>query len=255
MTQCAAAWFTLLLCSLPLGAREYFVAPGGSDANPGTRAKPFRTLTKAASAMRNGDVCYVRAGTYRETVRLRNFGNISGAYTRFVAYPGERVILSGAEPVNVRWTLHSGHIYKASFPRYFNQLFVDGEMMTEARWPNCPFADRWKPACWATVQPGSEYGKIVDPALTATAKLQATVQLVRRELAEMGMRIEKHYGRPQDIEWAIDRDLPFPDNIFSTQSRPVTAAGKSDFGKDVSKEEGKSDTDHIIDLMLKGFAR
>ena len=75
------------------------------------------------------------------------------------------------------------------------------------------------------------------------------------EIAKMGMRIEKHYGSPQDIEWAIDKDLPFPENTFSTQSRPVTAAGKRDFGENVSKEEEKSDTDHIIDLMLKGFSR
>ena len=75
------------------------------------------------------------------------------------------------------------------------------------------------------------------------------------EIAKMGMRIEKHYGSPQDIEWAIDEDLPFPENTFSTQSRPVTAAGKRDFGEDVSKEEDKSETDHIIDLMLKGFSR
>ena len=75
------------------------------------------------------------------------------------------------------------------------------------------------------------------------------------EIAKMGMRIEKHYGAPQDIEWAIDKDLPFPENTFSTQSRPVTAAGKKDFGRKVMKEEGKSDTDHIIDLMLNGFSR
>lgn len=75
------------------------------------------------------------------------------------------------------------------------------------------------------------------------------------EIAKMGLRIEDHYGAPQDIEWAIDRDLPFPENVFSTQARPVTAAGKKDFGKKVMKEEGKSDTDHIIDLMLKGFSK
>lgn len=75
------------------------------------------------------------------------------------------------------------------------------------------------------------------------------------EIAKMGMLIEKHYGSPQDIEWAIDSDLPFSENIFSTQSRPVTAAGKSDFKEGVLKEEGKSDTDHIIDLMLKGFKK
>ncbi len=75
------------------------------------------------------------------------------------------------------------------------------------------------------------------------------------EIAEMGLCIEKHYGCPQDIEWAIDKDLSFPENLFSTQSRPVTAAGKKDLGKEVMKESGKGDADHIIDLMLKGFGR
>jgi len=75
------------------------------------------------------------------------------------------------------------------------------------------------------------------------------------EIVKLGMRIEEHYGSPQDIEWAIDNDLSFPENIFITQSRPVTAAGKRDFGKKLLKEEGKSDADHLIDLMLKGFGR
>jgi len=88
--------------------------------------------------------------------------------------------------------------------------------------------------------------KQVTPCLTVTEVI---------EVAKMGIQIEEHYGSPQDIEWAIDRDLPFPENVFSTQSRPVTAAGKSDFGKKVIKEKEKSDTDHIIDLMLKGFAK
>ena len=42
------------------------------------------------------------------------------------------------------------------------------------------------------------------------------------KLAELAKRIEKHYGKPQDIEWAIDKDLPFPQNIFIVQSRPET---------------------------------
>ena len=75
------------------------------------------------------------------------------------------------------------------------------------------------------------------------------------ELAKMGMRIEGHYGAPQDIEWAIDKDLPFPENAFTTQSRPVTAAGKKSFDDKLAKEDDKNDTDHIIDLMLKGFGQ
>ena len=41
-------------------------------------------------------------------------------------------------------------------------------------------------------------------------------------LAELGKKIEEHYGKAQDIEWAIDRDLPFPENVFIVQSRPET---------------------------------
>ncbi|HDN63274.1 MAG TPA: phosphoenolpyruvate synthase [Candidatus Bathyarchaeota archaeon] len=43
------------------------------------------------------------------------------------------------------------------------------------------------------------------------------------KLAELAIRIEKHYGgRPQDIEWAIDKDMEFPENVFIVQSRPET---------------------------------
>ncbi|NQT54738.1 MAG: phenylphosphate synthase subunit beta [Desulfobacteraceae bacterium] len=42
------------------------------------------------------------------------------------------------------------------------------------------------------------------------------------ELSRIGKAIERHYGTPQDIEWAIDKDLPFPQNIFIVQTRPET---------------------------------
>ncbi|MGZ8716597.1 MAG: PEP/pyruvate-binding domain-containing protein [Gaiellaceae bacterium] len=38
-------------------------------------------------------------------------------------------------------------------------------------------------------------------------------------LAELGSRVEAHYGRPQDLEWAIDRHLG---ELFLLQSRPET---------------------------------
>jgi len=41
-------------------------------------------------------------------------------------------------------------------------------------------------------------------------------------LANIGKEIEAHYGQAMDIEWAIDRDLPFPENIFIVQARPET---------------------------------
>ncbi|MGD8290619.1 MAG: PEP/pyruvate-binding domain-containing protein [Desulfobacterales bacterium] len=43
-----------------------------------------------------------------------------------------------------------------------------------------------------------------------------------RELVKTAKTIESHYGRAMDIEWAIDRDFAFPDNIFIVQARPET---------------------------------
>ncbi|AKV74680.1 phosphoenolpyruvate synthase [Metallosphaera sedula] len=42
------------------------------------------------------------------------------------------------------------------------------------------------------------------------------------ELAKLALKIESHYGMPMDIEWAIDADLKFPDNVFIVQARPET---------------------------------
>ena len=145
----------LAVPAFPLSAREYYVALSGNDEDRGTKAKPFRSVAKAAAVINRGDVCYVRQGAYRETIRLRNFGHISETYTRFVAYPGERVVFSGTEPLDVQWTPHHGNIYKAKVSQEFPQLFLDGEMMTEARWPNCSFSDRWSPDCWAEARAGS----------------------------------------------------------------------------------------------------
>lgn len=41
-------------------------------------------------------------------------------------------------------------------------------------------------------------------------------------LAELAKRIEEHYGRAQDIEFAVDKDFGFPENVFIVQSRPET---------------------------------
>lgn len=63
------------------------------------------------------------------------------------------------------------------------------------------------------------------------------------KIAELARKVEAHYGAPQDIEWAIERDLPFPQNIFFVQTRPITALQR------------KSAVDQVADLMLTRFIR
>ena len=43
-----------------------------------------------------------------------------------------------------------------------------------------------------------------------------------KRLAELGVLIENHYGIPMDVEWAIDRDMKFPESVFIVQARPET---------------------------------
>ncbi len=41
-------------------------------------------------------------------------------------------------------------------------------------------------------------------------------------VARLAKRAERHYGTPQDIEWAVDADLPAGENVLLLQSRPET---------------------------------
>jgi pyruvate,water dikinase len=70
------------------------------------------------------------------------------------------------------------------------------------------------------------------------------------ELAWMGKRIEKHYGRPMDIEWAVDKDLPAGGNIFILQARPETVW--SERSKPCVASSGGSAMDYILSSFLAG---
>lgn len=71
------------------------------------------------------------------------------------------------------------------------------------------------------------------------------------ELAKMGKAIEKHYGRPMDIEWAVDKDMPSRGNVFILQSRPETVWSEKTPSKD-SGPAKKTAMDHILANILAG---
>ncbi len=61
----AVAFLSLLFA--PAGARDIYVATGGSDSNGGTSAAPYRTIKNAITKAVANDVIHVRAGTYAES--------------------------------------------------------------------------------------------------------------------------------------------------------------------------------------------
>ena len=66
-------------------------------------------------------------------------------------------------------------------------------------------------------------GKVIEADVDED--MQCTCCLTDNEikmLVRTAKNIENHYGRPMDIEWAIDQDIPFPENMFIVQARPET---------------------------------
>ncbi len=115
--------------------KTYYVATDGDDTAAGTIDAPFKTINHAAQLLRPGDTCMIRGGVYRETVVPKNSGNEKNPIV-YTAYPGEKVTISGAEPLNAEWELERDSVYKAQISDEIKQIFVDEKMMNSARYPN-----------------------------------------------------------------------------------------------------------------------
>jgi pyruvate,water dikinase len=61
------------------------------------------------------------------------------------------------------------------------------------------------------------------------------------EIARAAKGAEKSLGGPQDMEWAVDQDLPFPESLFWLQTRPAKVAAKKKL----------SASSHIAELIAK----
>ena len=83
---------------LVAAGRTFYVSPSGSNANPGTAAKPFRTIQWGVNAARPGDSVLVGEGTYTATsfplVELRR-GGARGSPLTVAAAPGATPVLRG----------------------------------------------------------------------------------------------------------------------------------------------------------------
>lgn len=72
-----------------------------------------------------------------------------------------------------------------------------------------------------------------------------------RAVAEWSLKCERHFGAPQDVEWAIADG-----RLYLLQSRPVTALGREEFGRGVKgkwvlfKALAENFTDPMTPLMM-----
>jgi hypothetical protein len=72
--------------------KQYHVASTGKDTNPGTAARPWKTMQHAADVARAGATVLVHRGTYAEEVHFSRSGTAAAPIT-FAAAPGEKPVV------------------------------------------------------------------------------------------------------------------------------------------------------------------
>jgi hypothetical protein len=131
----------ILGCAPPVRSAEYHVHAGATNPPAGVGEPALASIQAAAARMRPGDTCVIHGGTYRESVRPQASGK-PGQPIRFIAASGEKVVVTGTDPV-IGWARHGGRIFKARVTEPVAQVFVNGERMVRARYPNAG------PTVWA----------------------------------------------------------------------------------------------------------
>jgi len=135
----------LIVARIAVAAPTFYVAPDGNDADPGTRAKPFATITRARDAARELKMpatVQIRGGIYRLTAPIVFTEADSGVV--YEAAPGERPVFSGGRVIT-GWQRASGRLWKTQLPDvaagkwFFHQLFVNGQRRCPARIPNAGY--------------------------------------------------------------------------------------------------------------------
>ena len=69
-------------------------------------------------------------------IKLNGRHGTSDHPIRIQSYQGEEVIITGAQKPKLKWVRHEGNIWKTKIYDRPAQLFLDGEMLTGARYPN-----------------------------------------------------------------------------------------------------------------------
>ncbi len=142
-----ASLMAVVSCTVFTGslfAADIYVAPDGNDRNPGSREKPLATLEAARNKARGvrGTVnVFLRRGTYllsRPLVFGPEDSRSEGQTLTFKSYPGERVTISGAAAIAVKWVEYKGNVRKAAIngDYIFDQLFIGKKKLHMARYPN-----------------------------------------------------------------------------------------------------------------------
>ena len=112
-------------------AQNYYVAADGNNNNPGTKEKPWKTITKAASTVQAGATVFIRKGTYHENIEPARSGTASKKIT-YTNYQNETVKVVGNSAKEPVVKIRKSHIVIKGLTLYHEKL------------PNCKgYGDCW----------------------------------------------------------------------------------------------------------------
>ncbi|MFA5192760.1 MAG: right-handed parallel beta-helix repeat-containing protein [Verrucomicrobiia bacterium] len=159
------SWMFLLAwvcCASSAAPVTFHVAPNGSDANPGTKAKPFATLVRARDAIRElkarpGGLTtpvtvQIKGGTYYVAETVAFTPQDSGTKEcpiSYVACRGEKPVLCGGRKIagfkptgDGKQSVVLPEVKSGAW--FFRSLFVNGERQIRARHPNLDPSDPYR---------------------------------------------------------------------------------------------------------------
>src|SRR5215210_5223205 len=129
---CALVFLQFCLCCI--SQDKLFVGTNGSDNNPGTLVKPFRTveaaLNKITSAKGNTVSIFLRAGRYAVAKTIEITPSLLNHHQLMMrSYNNEPATFTGAIKISSQWKPHKGNILQTSIGARLSidQLFCNGK--------------------------------------------------------------------------------------------------------------------------------
>lgn len=260
MTAC---FILLVSTACAATGRDFYVAPNGSDDNPGTLEKPFSTIARARDAVRpmiatmSSDITvWIRGGRYHlsEAIALDDRDGGTGEHhVIYKNYKDEEVFVLGGVPV-IDWTPYERGIMKADVGKdiEFWSLLVDDKLATMAReksWYNRPPRSSRNLQVYCQKHWMSEYLRVT--SFDAASRKMA-LELEKSRYTGSPRYMQGSYTFIDEPgEWAVDSDsgtlyyYPKSPAELKNVVRPTTKA--------IFRIRGRSESQPVRHVVIEGL--
>lgn len=240
--------------AVPVAVRSSATAEDLPDASFAGQQDTFLWIRGADEVLHNMRRCMSSLYTGRAIAYRRNHGVAASQIAISVGVQK----MAKAYAAGVMFTIHPANgdssviVIDSNFG--FGESVVSGEVTPDHFVVNKVTLDiiertiSQKEICY-TVDPRTQTSQAMEVPLERQ-RVQSLLDDEITELAWMGKQIEKHYGCPMDIEWAVDKDLPAGGNIFILQARPETVWSAKKPAPAASV--GSSALDYMLTSLLAG---